>query len=264
MSTLQGKHIWITGASSGIGRALSLELVSQGALVLLSARSTDALEEVKAAAADPGRVHILPLDLTEMDSHHHKVEEAIRQMGHIDVMVHNGGISQRSLVKNTPLSVDRKVMEVDYFGTVSLTKELLPHFIERQSGHFTVVTSLMGVFSSPMRSGYCGAKHALHGFFDALRAEEYQDDIAVTIVCPGFIRTNISKNALTSDGSKQGTMDEATGDGISPEECARQMAKAIRKRKAEVYIGKKEILAIYLKRYFPWLLRRIVRKAKVT
>jgi dehydrogenase/reductase SDR family member 7B len=264
MGTLKGKHIWITGASSGIGKALSHELVQQGALVLISARKVDDLEKVKITAADPAKIQILPLDLTLMDSHAGKVEEALRMMGHIDIMVHNGGISQRSLVKDTPLSVDRKVMEVDYFGTVSLTKALLPHFIEHKSGHFTVVTSLMGVFSSPMRSGYCGAKHALHGFFDALRAEHHKDHIAVTIVCPGFIHTDISRHSLTASGNMQGTMDEATGAGMSPEECAAKMAKAMRKQKAEVYIGRKEILAIYLKRYFPGILRRIVRKVKVT
>ena len=115
-----------------------------------------------------------------------------------------------------------------------------------------------------MRSGYCGAKHALHGFFDALRAEHHKDHIAVTIVCPGFIHTDISRHSLTASGNMQGTMDEATGAGMSPEECAAKMAKAMRKQKAEVYIGRKEILAIYLKRYFPGILRRIVRKVKVT
>jgi len=257
------KNVWVTGASSGIGEAFVKEIARQGANVLISARRKDKLDAL-AQSIDPMKVRVLELDLTLIDEHDQKVKEAIEIMGHIDIMLHNGGISQRSLVKDTPLEVDRRVMEIDYFGTVSLTKALLPHFIQRKSGQFAVVTSLMGVFSSPMRSGYCGAKHALHGFFDALRAEHYEDNIGVTIICPGFIRTDISIKALTGDGKAQGTMDSATNKGISAQQCAKKMAKAIAKRKAEVYIGKKEILAIYLKRYFPALLRRIVRKAAVT
>lgn len=259
-----GKKVWITGASSGIGAALSRTLVDAGAEVLLSARTEDKLQEVAKSCSDVSKVKVLTLDLADTDSHSAKTKTAIEMMGHIDIMVHNGGISQRSLVKDTALEVDRRVMEIDYFGTVSLTKCLLPHFIERQGGTFAVVTSLMGIFSSPMRSGYCGAKHALHGFFDALRAEHYSDHIGVTILCPGFIRTDISKNALVGDGKKQGSMDEATGKGLSPEQCALAMAKAISKNKAQALIGRKEILGAYLHRFAPAVLRRMMRKVKVT
>lgn len=262
--SLKDKRIWITGASSGIGEAFVKVAINQGAHLLISARSEDKLKAIAEAYKNKGSIQVLPLDLTAMDSHSKKVEAAIQIMGHIDVMLHNGGISQRSLVKETDLEVDRKVMEVDYFGTVSLTKALLPHFLKQGKGHFAVVTSLMGIFSSPMRSGYCGAKHALHGFFNALRAEHHDDQIAVTLICPGFIQTNISKNALVGDGSHQGTMDQATGNGLTAEQCAVRMAKAIAKAKSEVYIGRKEILAVYLKRFFPGILRRVVRKAAVT
>ena len=111
-------------------------------------------------------------------------------------------------------------MEIDYFGTVALTKALLPHFNENKSGQFVVITSLMGLFSSPLRSGYCGAKHALHGFFESLRAEVYDQGISISMVCPGFIATDISLNAVVGDGSKQGTMDEKTGAGMTPLEYA--------------------------------------------
>ena len=179
-------------------------------------------------------------------------------------MVHCGGISQRSTVLETTLEVDRRVMEVDYFGTLALTKALLPHFVEQKAGQFVVVTSLMGLFSSPLRSGYCGAKHALHGFFESLRAEHHDDGIGVTMVCPGFIHTNISMNAVVGDGSQQGTMDAKTGAGLSPEECAAKMVRAVERRKPEVLIGRFEIVGAYLKRYAPGLMRRIVRKAAVT
>ena len=182
----------------------------------------------------------------------------------VDIVIHCGGISQRSLAIDTSLEVDRHVMEIDYFGTIALTKALLPHFVKRQAGQFAVVTSLMGVFSSPLRSGYCGAKHALHGFFEALRAEHYKDGIGITMVCPGFIATDISLNALVGNGSKQGTMDKKTGAGMSPLDCAKRLVKGLEKRRSEILIGRSELIAVYLKRFFPGLLRRIMRKAAVT
>ena len=122
----------------------------------------------------------------------------------------------------------------------------------------------MGVFSSPLRSGYCGAKHALHGFFEALRAEVYDQGISISMVLPGFIATDISINAVVGDGSKQGTMDEKTGAGITPLQCAKKLARGVDKKKPEILIGRREIYAVYLKRFFPSILRRIIRKAAVT
>lgn len=259
------KTYWITGASSGIGKAFAVEASLRGHQLILSSRSEGTLKQVREECAYPERVIVLPLDLSQSDELPEKVPMAIGMAGgRIDVMVHCGGISQRSLVTETDLSVDRKVMEIDFFGTVALTKALLPHFIENQAGQFAVVTSLMGKFSSPKRSGYCAAKHALHGFFNALRAEHTEDNVKVTMICPGFVRTNISRNALVGDGSAQETMDEATNHGISPTKCAKKMYKAIQKEKAEVYIGGKEVLGVYVHRFFPALLRRMLPKAKVT
>ena len=261
-----GKVVWVTGASSGIGKASALEFAQQGARVILSSRRREALEQVVSNAPTSLQpdLRVLPLDLADSDSLSGKALEAIRIFGQLDAVVHCGGISQRSLAKDTALEVDRRVMEIDYFGTVALTKAVLPHFLERRAGQFVVVTSLMGLFSSPLRSGYCGAKHALHGFFESLRAEVYDAGIGITMVCPGFIRTDISLNAVVGDGSLQGTMDEKTGKGLSPEACAVQLVNATRKRKAQVLIGRSELLGAYLKRFFPGLLRRIVRKAAVT
>jgi len=257
--------VWVTGASSGIGRACAEAWASKGATVVLSARKNTTLEKVaeplRAQGAD---VHVVTLDLAKTDelagiAHH--VESAI---GPVDVMVHCGGISQRSKAIDTDLDVDRRVMEIDYFGTLALTKALLPGMVQRQKGHFVVVTSLMGLFSSPLRSGYCGAKHALHGFFEALRAEHHDDGLNITMVCPGFIRTNISLNAVLGDGSKQGSMDAKTGAGMTAAQCAERMVRAVERRKAEVLIGRYEIIAAYVKRWAPGLLRRIVRSAAVT
>lgn len=260
------KTVWITGASSGIGRAAANQWAELGARVILSSRKEAALQDVANQWTEAQQAHslILPLDLSQAEQLPSKVEAALEWAGTIDVMVHCGGISQRSTVLETTLEVDRRVMEVDYFGTLALTKALLPHFVERQSGQFVVVTSLMGLFSSPLRSGYCGAKHALHGFFESLRAEHHDDGIGVTMVCPGFIHTNISMNAVVGDGSQQGTMDAKTGAGLTPEACAARMIRAVQRRKPEVLIGRFEIVGAYLKRFAPGLMRRIVRKAAVT
>ncbi len=257
--------IWITGASSGIGEALVYELSKNtNAKLIISARRTEALEKVKNNASRSNEIEILPLDLAQMDEKAKGiVEKAISFFGKIDILINNGGISQRSLAKDTLIDVDKRLMQVNYIGTVTLSKTLLPHFIQNRKGHFVVTTSLVGIFASPYRSSYSASKHALHGFFDTLRAEHHDDNIKVTLVCPGFVQTNVSKNALTGDGTKQNTMDAATQNGISAQKCAKGIVSAIKKQKAEVYIGGKEILAVYLKRYFPGIFRWLIRRAKV-
>ena len=233
--------------------------------MVLSARKQATLEDVAAPLREAGAtVHVVTLDLAEAQSLSGVAQHVETEIGPVDVMVHCGGISQRSKAIDTDLDVDRRVMEIDYFGTLALTKALLPGMVKRSRGHFVVVTSLMGLFSSPLRSGYCGAKHALHGFFEALRAEHHDDGLKVTMVCPGFIRTNISLNAVVGDGSQQGTMDAKTGAGMTAEQCAERMVIAVERDKAEVLIGRYEILAAYIKRLSPALLRRIVRRAAVT
>ncbi|TDQ18661.1 short-subunit dehydrogenase [Algoriphagus boseongensis] len=255
--------IWITGASSGIGEAAAKKFSSEGFRVIISARREAELIRVQSACANPNLVKILPLDLVEIESFETKAKEAISFFGQIDIMLHNGGISQRSLIKETSLEVDRKLMEVNYFGTIALTKVLLPHFIQRKSGHFVVITSLVGKFASPYRSSYAASKHALHGFFDTLRAELFQENIHVSLVCPGFIKTEVSINALTADGTPLGSMDEAQAKGMSAEKFADKLFSVIQKKKQEVYIGGKEALAVYVKRFFPGLFSKLIRKAKV-
>ena len=269
MQTSTPKTVWITGASSGIGRACAEVYAKRGYRVILSSRRKEALENVAEELSlnkeiERDNLIVLPLDLSKSDGFPTLVNDLIKKVGTIDLVINSGGISQRSLAVDTSLDVDRRVMEIDYFGTVALTKALLPHFISKKAGHFVVITSLMGVFSSPLRSGYCGAKHALHGFFESLRAEVYDSGIDITIVCPGFIATDISLNAVVGDGSKQGTMDEKTGAGMTALQCAKKLAKAVDRKKPEVYIGRTEIIAIYLKRFFPNLLRIIIRKTAVT
>lgn len=265
MGRWNNQIVWVTGASSGIGKACAESWARRGATVVLSARKAETLDAVASPLRDNGAdVHVVTLDLSNSDSLQAVAQHVEEKIGPVDVMVHCGGISQRSKAIETDLDVDRRVMEIDYFGTLALTKALLPGMVKRGRGHFVVVTSLMGLFSSPFRSGYCGAKHALHGFFESLRAEHHDDGLKVTMVCPGFIRTNISLNAVVGDGSQQGTMDAKTGAGMTAEQCAERMVKAVERNKAEVLIGRYEILAAYIKRLSPALLRRIVRRAAVT
>ena len=259
------KVVWITGASSGIGEALAKELAKQGAKLILSARNEEKLIAVKQACENADCIKVLPLDLEDYVSLKSIADKAIKLFGSIDILVNNGGISQRSLVSETSIDVDKRIMDVNYLGTIALTKAILPHFIKIKNGQFVVTTSIVGKIGTPLRSSYAASKHALHGFFDSLRAENYKNNIAITIVCPGFVKTNISINALTGSGFPQNKMDKATDNGIEPERFAKIMAKAIDKKKQEVYIaGAKEKLGVYTKRFYPKLLSKMIRKLPVT
>lgn len=263
--SLKNKVFWITGASSGIGKSLAIELSNHNVSLIISSRNKNILEEVKIACKNPSKIKVLPIDLEDYENLTCKVQEAIACFGKIDVLVNNGGVSQRSLVKDTDILVDKRLMDINYLGTVALSKALLPHFIKNKSGHFVVTTSIVGKIGTPLRSTYAATKHALHGFFDSLRAEHYHDNIAVTLVCPGFVNTNVSKNALTGDGSPQNLMDTATANGIHPDRFAKLMLKAIKKKREEVYIaGAKEKLGVYAKRFYPKLLSKMIRKLRVT
>lgn len=265
MSKLKDKVVWVTGASSGIGEALVKEFAREGAKVVLSARNKGELQRVKKETnLNDDTSLILPLDLIEHDKMGERVDAVLSKFGRIDYLINNGGISQRSLVIDTSFEVDRKLIEVNLLGTIALTKAVLPLMVKQQEGHIVTITSLTGKFGTPKRSAYAASKHGLHGFFDCLRAEHYKDNIKVTLVCPGFIRTNVSINALTGDGSKQGTMDDATGKGTTPEDCAKGIIKGIKKGKEEILIGNKEVYAVWLKRFFPGIFSKLIKKAKVT
>jgi short-subunit dehydrogenase len=265
MAYLIDKVVWLTGASSGIGEALAYELARKKARLILSARRKEELDRVKGncPADTQAQIRILPLDLAQPDTLGLSVGAALQLFGHIDILINNAGISQRSLVAETLLSVDRKLMEINYFGTISLTKYLLPHFISRKGGHFVNISSLTGKFGTPYRSGYAASKHAMHGFFDALRAEHHRDNIRVTMICPGFIRTPITLSALTADGSPLNKMDEAQYKGKPVARCAAKIVSAIEKNKQEVYIGGREVMGVYLKRFFPRLFSRLIRSVAV-
>jgi len=256
------KVTWITGASSGIGEALAYEMSAAGARLILSSRRMNELERVKQACVHPDQVQLLELDLADVPSLESKTATALDLFGPIDIMVHNGGITQRSLVIETSIDVHRRMMEVDYFSYVELTRALLPHFVARKSGHFVVTSSVMGKIGTPMRSAYAASKHALHGFFDCLRAEVAADNIKVTILTPGYILTNISLFALTSHAYGLGKQSENISNGLPVDKAAKQIMKAIKKGKFEAYIGRfsSERFALWLNRLAPGIITRIAPK----
>jgi len=260
----QNKTVWITGASSGIGKAMALEFSKAGANIILSARNIEKLIEVQQQCAFSERTQILPLDLSQNETFQEITKTALGFFEGIDILVNNGGISQRSLAMETKLEVDQKLFDINYFGTIALSKAVLPHFVERNSGQIAVITSVVGKIGTPLRSSYAGSKHALHGFFDSLRAE-ISENITITLICPGFVNTDVSINALTADGSSQNKKDKATANGLSPEVFAKKAVRAIKNKKQEVVIaGALEKFALYSKRYCPLLVSRLLRKIDVT
>lgn len=266
MNYFENKIIWITGSSSGIGEGFVNHLSNVDCKLVISARRKEELERVKNANANAkADILIYPMDLTQADQISTAVAQVKSEVGDVDLVIHSGGISQRDLVLDTSMEVQRQIMEVNYFGTIDLARQLLPGMVNKQSGHHVVITSAVGIISTPLRSGYCASKHALHGFFDSLRAEHYKDNVDVTLICPGYVNTKISYNALLGDGAKQNTLDEAQANGLTVDQFAIKALKAIAQRKEEVYIGGlKEVMGIYMKRFFPGVFSKIVRKVNVT
>jgi short-subunit dehydrogenase len=256
---------WITGASSGIGEALASEINSQGHQVILSARSAPKLEALKNTLKYPDRARVLTFDLADAQGSESVVESAWKLFGSVDVVILNAGLSQRSLAQESTLDVYRKLMDVNYLGNVALSQQLLKKFLARNHGHFVVISSLVGKFGTPYRSGYSASKHALHGYYDSLRAEMMMQnkDIAVSIICPGFVATDISYNALGGSGNATGIYDSANAQGILPHEFARRAYPVIKSKKMEAYIGGKEVLGVYLKRFFPGLFAKKIAATKV-
>jgi len=257
---IEGKTVLITGASSGIGEALAKELSRHGAHLILASRRTGELERVRASCVSPERHHVCPLDLAETGQLEARMQEIIRKFGPIDILVNNAGIAQRSLAEETTLAVEQRIMAVNYFACLITAKAVIPGMRERGDGQIVIISSLVGKIATPYRSSYAASKHALHGYFDAVRAELYGSGIHVTLVCPGFVRTQISANALTGDGQHWNTMDRNQARGLPAERCARAIVRAMKRNSPELIIAGVERLAVTLNRLFPSLYRRLIRR----
>lgn len=261
----QNKTIWITGASSGIGEALALEWAKYAPVLILSGRNTEKLEEVKKNCELKGaKCSVIKLDLTDPKSIKEAAKMALTLHSTIDILVNNGGISQRATAIETPVSVDRQIMETNFFGAVALTKEVLPSMVNNRKGHIVVISSIVGKFGFPLRTAYSASKHALQGYFDSLRAELTPDNINVTMVSPGRISTNISLNAIDKDGAKHGVMDPGQANGMPVDICARKIIISVKKEKKEVLIGGKELLMVKIRKFFPGLYYKMASKVKPT
>jgi short-subunit dehydrogenase len=251
--------VWITGASAGIGEALAKWYSEKGWRVVLSARREETLKKVASNLANPADSMILPLDVTRFDDFPEMTSRVMAYFGRIDCCILNAGISHRSYIRDTRFEVFQRLIEVNYLGSVAHALAVLPEFRKAGRGQFVVISSLMGKFSTPVRAGYSGSKHALHGFFDGLRMEEYPD-IKVTMVCPGFVQTEVTANALTADGKPQGTIDETTAKGVPVDKAAEIIGKAAENGKREIAFGGIEKTGLWIKRFFPSLLDKLVLK----
>lgn len=264
-SFFKDKVVWITGASSGIGEALAAELKDTGAKLILSARRKEELIRVKEALGKTDEnCLVLPFDLEKYSSIESLPDRAIRKFGKVDVLINNGGISQRSLAHETSMSTYKSIMNIDFFGNIALSLAILPHFRKRKQSWIVSVSSVAGKFGVPLRTGYSAAKFALSGFYEALRAENSKENLKVLLVYPGFVRTKISENAFSGNGTKHGKLDPGIRTGIGADECAKEILSAIALEKNEIVIaGLKEKFGIFLHKYFPKIFAYRLSKARV-
>ena len=260
-----GKIAWVTGASSGIGESLVHEFVRRGATVIASSNDIPGLERVKAECGNKSlMVHCIPFDLADTSGIDKIVEQQVNALGKIDFLLNIGGISQRARIDETPMWLDRKIFEINYFGTIAITKAVLPYMVRQQSGHILATSSISGRFGFPLRSAYSASKQALHGFFETLYLENKKFNIRASVIIPGRVRTSISLHALNSEGKEHGKLDDGQAGGVTPQKAAQTIIKGIRRNKREILVGKGELTMLYIRRYFPWLFFRIADKIKST
>ncbi|MCF8474611.1 MAG: SDR family oxidoreductase [Emcibacter sp.] len=256
----QGKVVWITGASSGIGEAMAMEMAQGGAKLILSARRQDELKRV-AAQSGAKEVVVLPFDMTDPNIFPVMVKQVMDHYGRIDMLINNAGISQRSNCVDTDMETYRKIFELDVFGQIALTKAVLPHMITQNSGHIVIISSIAGKIGVASRTAYCAAKHAMMGFFDALRAEVHQHNIMVTCITPGFIKTAISENALKGDGSPYAKIDDDIKFGMDVTKAAKIIMRGFKRGNKEIVVSQiPERAALWVKRLYPNLLFWIMSK----
>jgi short-subunit dehydrogenase len=254
------KVIWITGASSGIGEQLSYRLADLGATLILSARNTHQLKKVKDKLPENTSAHeILPLDLEQIERLPGSVKTALSFYGTVDYFISNAGVAIRDYALSTDIHIDQKLMNINYFGPIVITKKLLPHFLKRNSGHIIVISSLSGKYGVPRIAAYAASKHALHGFFETLRSETYDKGIFITMIIPGIIKTEITAHALKGNGERFGIVEKTFLTGYPVEKAADKIIKAIINKKEEAFVGGSERITLWLNRVSPYLLRRLIR-----
>ncbi|MCD8352467.1 MAG: SDR family oxidoreductase [Planctomycetaceae bacterium] len=257
----KNKNVWITGASSGIGQALAVEMARLGAKVLLSARRLERLNQTaERCRTFGGTVAVLPLDLANTESLRAVADEAAARLGPIDILLNIGGVGMRGLALDTDLAVAKRIMDVDFWGAVELTRAVAPGMIARGGGQIVALSGVLGKFGAPRRSFYSASKHAMHGWFESLREETLGTGLEITLLVPGWVRTEISEQALEADGKHHGSMDAGQENGITSEECAKRCVPAIVAGRAEQLVGGIECGGVYLNRFWPGLFKRFLRR----
>ena len=258
---LKDKIVWITGASSGIGEALAYAAAKEGAKLSLSARREAELQRVAGQCGTaPENILVLPLDLADTSAIEEKVHAVVQKFGRIDVLINNSGMGHRTKAVNTSTEIDRQVMEVNFFGTINLTKAVARKMQQQKSGKIAVISSIMGKYGLPLYSTYSASKHALYGYFESLRQEVYNDNVKVLIVSPGFINTDVSTKLLTETGAEYGVKSESQNKGMSPADCAKGIIKAVKSNRDHKFVGGYEIFSVYVKQYFPKIFYKLMRK----
>lgn len=259
MTHIRNSRIWITGASSGIGRAIALGSAARGGDLRLTARNQKELDRVAGECVDrgAGEALVLPADLSLSRDR----DQAIASAGdNTDILILNAGLSQRSMAVDTNMTVTRKIMELNFFSAVVLCKAVLPPMLRRGYGHIVIISSITGKFGVPWRSSYCASKHALQGYFESLRSEVEDKGIRVTIVNPGRVKTNISVNALDGKGAAHNKMDPGQAGGVPAGRCASRILNAVECNRREINIGGKELFVLHLRRFLPAAYFRMIRK----
>ena len=264
MDNLQGKVVWITGASSGIGKALAYECAAQGAQVILTARRYDELENVRLSLPEPEQHVSIAADITDDAQVEAAYQKVLLAKGRIDWLINNAGLSQRALIADTSMQTERAIMELDYFSQVFLTKTVLPTFLAQKSGRIVFVSSVAGLLGTQYRASYSAAKAAIHMWANSLRAEVAAQGVDVSVLFPGFVKTNVSINALDGAGKPQGYDNDATANGLEADDFARQSVQALLAGQEYVVIGgSKEKLGVWVSRLSPKTLYKMIRKMKV-
>ncbi|HCY46518.1 MAG TPA: short-chain dehydrogenase [Flavobacteriales bacterium] len=258
MAHYSGKTVFVTGASSGIGEAMVRNLAASPCTIFIGARSTDKLKSLKKELeTNDVKIHVIPMDLANSKSLIDAFNELSRKTDRLDLLINNGGISQRGLAKDTEFSVVNRIMQVNFLGTVEWTTHCMPLLLKADKAHIIAISSVVGEYGFPLRSAYAASKHALKGYFQSMQLEP--DSPSVSIVSPGRITTNISINALTSEGKKHGEMDAGQAGGITAEKAAEKILRGAAKRKSNIFIGSGEIVLLYISRYLPPLYRKIAK-----
>lgn len=257
----KNKTVWVVGASSGIGEGLVKQLAKENCNVILSARREASLKNIQTTLnLTNSNSLVLPLDISKSETFDSKIQEALAKFSSIDILILNAGIAHKSFAEETLEEVDRRIMEVNFMGNILLTKNVIPYMKKQGKGTIAVTSSILGKIGLPLVSTYCASKQAVTGYYESLRYEVEKYNINVTILSPGFIKTDITKNSLTADGKVFNQDSIAQEKGMDATKCAQKMIQAIKKGKRHQYIGGLEVFMPAFSFYFPRIFYFLMKK----